>query len=122
MNKNRIKYTPPEIDYKTKRKSHAIPDQSLSIQEIVKRYVRGVPVDVVQRQGTYLDQSEHDMEKMTRMDFGEKHDMAANFAANAESIKNELTGRQRLDQEAAAKAKSDRLKAKADKAAKDGAK
>lgn len=116
------KYIYPTIDYKKKRKGMAVPDQSLSIQEIVKRFVRGVPVDIQQREGVYLDQDEVDMEKLTRADFGEKHDMAAHYAASAERMKDELTERQRLDQESAAKAKEDRLKRKAEKAAKDGAK
>lgn len=120
MRRTKADHKGPVIDYKTKRKSMAIPDQSLSIQEIVKRYVRGVPVDIVQREGVYLDQDELDMEKMTREDFGTKHEMAIQFAENAKAMKSELDERQRLVEENAAKAKQDRIKAKAEKAAKVG--
>lgn len=110
-------YKPIKVDYKKKRPSKTIPDQSLSIQEIVKRYVRGVPVDVVQRQGVYLDQNEADLEKMTRLDFGEKHEIAATLAARARGMQDDLEQRQRESQEAEAKAKLDRQAARKAKAA-----
>lgn len=60
----------------------------MSIIEIVKRYTRGIPVDVIQRQGVFIDQNEHDLEKLHRMDFGEKADMADGLKArNTEIIK-----------------------------------
>lgn len=88
-----VKYKKPKIDYKTQRKSVAIPDQSLSIQEIVKRFVRGVPVDIVQRQPIYIDQNDHDLEKLSRMDFGEKAEMAQVFADQAADIQQEFEDR-----------------------------
>lgn len=84
------KYTPPCIDYKRSRRSIAIPDQSLSIQEIVRRFVRGIPVDVIQRTPIYNDQSGHDLEKLSRMDFGEKYEYAQAMAAQAAQLKSDL--------------------------------
>lgn len=107
MRKNN--YCIPRIDYGKTRPSIAIPDQSLSIQEIVKRYVRGVPVDVIQRPPVWSDQEEYDLEKLGRMDFGEKHEYAQALSERAEEIKAELTELARshalAKQEAEAKAK-----------------
>lgn len=76
----------PTIDYSKKNKSMTIPDQSMSIDEIMKRFVRGIPVDVVQRQGVFVDQNDHDLEALSRMDFADKAAMADELAANAEAI------------------------------------
>lgn len=90
-----VKYNKPAIDWKTQRKSVAIPDQSLSIQEIVKRFVRGVPVDITQRQPVYVDQNEHDLEKLSRMDFGEKAEYASNLRERAAEMRTDIEDRQR---------------------------
>lgn len=89
----RITYSPPTVDYKKKRASQTIPDQSLSIQEIVKRYVRGIPVDVLQREPVYVDQSDHDLEKLARMDFHEKAEYANALAQDAAEMKGTLDRR-----------------------------
>lgn len=94
------KYIPPKINYGKRRAKLAIPDQSLSIQEIVKRYVRGVPVDVVQRKGVYLDQSDEDMEKLSRMDFHEKSEYAAFLKERSEALKLEIDEHHRLHKDA----------------------
>lgn len=93
------------------RKVLTIPDQAMSIQEIVKRYVRNLPVDVIQREGVYLDQSEFDFEKMSRADFGEKARMADEFAARAADVEaeyNERVTEEREKQEAAKKSAKSR--------------
>lgn len=110
-------YKVPEINYKGRRKSLAIPDQSLSIQEIVKRYVRGIPVDVVKRQGVFLDQSEHDLEALSRLDFGEKAEYAQVLKAQADSIEAEHTEavrRVREERAQEAKQKSEEARAQAE--------
>lgn len=83
-------YTPPSVDYAKTRASRTIPDQSLSIQEIVKRYVKGVPVDVTKREAVFVDQNEHDLEKLSRMDFGEKAEYARMLAEQAQRLANDL--------------------------------
>lgn len=76
-----------------RRPSKTIPDQSLTIAEIVKRYMRGIPVDVIQRNPVYSDHNEYDLEKMSRLDFGEKSAMANELQANAQNISDELNER-----------------------------
>lgn len=118
---NRIQYSPPKVDYGKMRKSQTIPDQSMSIQEIVKRYVRGVPVDVQQRTPVYLDQSDHDMEMLGRMDFGQKAEYAAALAEQAKQMQAELKELERsvVEQKATkAKAEEEAWKAKVRAAAK----
>lgn len=111
------KYKKPVIDYKKRRKSLTIPDQALSIQEIVKRFVRGVPVDIHKREPVYVNQSQYDMEKLNRMDFGEKSEFAKHLAADSAKRLTELQEAQRSHELAKAEAaeqaaKAERLKAK----------
>lgn len=58
------------------RKQLAIPDQALSLREIVKRFVRGVPVDVKHRDPIWIDQEEFDLELLSRSEFSEKMSIA----------------------------------------------
>lgn len=83
------------FDKTRKRKKVTIPDQSMSIQEIVRRFTRGIPVDVVQRQGVYVDQSEHDLEALARMDFADKADMANSLSDHAEGLKEKIVNNER---------------------------
>lgn len=112
---SRIKYKAPAINYKGRRASIAIPDQSLSIQEIVKRYVRGIPVDVIKRQPVYNDQNDHDMEKLSRLDFGEKAELADQLANQAAKIQDDYTEAVRRTREE--RAEKDRLEKAAQKQA-----
>lgn len=93
------KYEVPPIKIKNARKSMTIPDQSMSIREIVERFVRGIPVDVIQRQGVYMDQDEHDFEKLNRMDFAEKKAYADAMQARAEAIQSDLEESERAKRE-----------------------
>lgn len=99
----------PAVNYKKKRKSQSIPDQSMSIKEIVKRFVRGIPVDVVQRQGVYADQNEFDLEKVSRMDFDEKFALA-----NELKQRNESVLERRADNERALRERQERERKEAD--------
>lgn len=87
-----VNFKAPKIDFKKVNKGKAIPDQSLSIAEIVRRYVRGIPVDVVKRDAVYVDQADLDLEAVSRMDFAEKASLASRIAAEtaaAERMANE---------------------------------
>jgi len=77
------------------RKRVTVPDQSMSIQELVRRFVKGIPSDVIQREAVYNDQSEYDMEKLARMDFSEKAALAAELSAQAREQSDELQARER---------------------------
>lgn len=98
------RYIRPEVRYKDTRPSKAVPDQSLSVQEIVRRYVRGIPVDVVQREAVYLDQSEIDLERVSRADFAEKAELANAMQARAQDVADQFrqAERKRSDAKAAA--------------------
>lgn len=108
----KLKYQRPRVRFgETKRKSMTIPDQSLTIQEIVKRFVKGIPVNVVKRDGTYLNQSEHDFEKITRMDPFEKAALADEFQQQAQEQNDQLAANERAKRERAAKKLSDAQRA-----------
>lgn len=100
------------IDYKTVRKSMTVPDQAMSIKEIVRRFVRGIPVDVVQRKPIYMDQNDHDFEQLSRMEFGDKAEMAEQLKAENEARKQQYVSdeeEKRMKNEQAAK--KERIKA-----------
>lgn len=79
----------PTIDFgKAKRKSITVPDQSMSIEEIVKRYTRGIPVDIKMNNPVYIDQSGDnalDLEKAARLDFAQKHELAQQIKEDAQN-------------------------------------
>lgn len=108
-------YKRPSISMKKVRKSMTIPDQSMSIAEIVRRFVRGIPVDVVQRNPVYMDQSEHDFEQIARMDFGDKAAMADDLRDKAEAIKQKAQSDEREKRAKNAKAAAEKAKAKSQK-------
>lgn len=89
-----------------KRKYRTVPDQSMTIQEIMARFVRGIPVDIQQRESVYVDQSEYDLEKMSRMDFGDKAAMAAEMREQSEAKKAAFEERQRVRKEVTQRAKA----------------
>lgn len=60
------------IAYSKTRPSKTIPDQSMDIKELVRRFVKGIPVDVVQREKVYIDQSDLDLEKLSRLDAADR--------------------------------------------------
>lgn len=103
-------YKPPIIDYKTVRRSVVVPDQAMSVQEIVRRFVRGIPVDLKQREAVYIDQNDHDLEKLSRMDFGEKAEFARSEAERLEQWRSDLEeaeATKRSERKAIAKAESE---------------
>jgi len=75
-----------------------LPSQGLTINQIVAKYVRGIAVDVIQRQAVYMDQSDYDMEKLQRMDFSEQAAMAADLSAQAQEYKQRLEANERAKQ------------------------
>lgn len=88
------------------RKYRTVPDQSLSVDEIMRRFVRGIPVDVQQREAVYIDQQDYDLEKMSRMDFGEKAAMAAEVREQGEARKAAFDERQRAREVAKERARA----------------
>lgn len=88
-------YQPPTVKYNKRRKNRTIPDQSMSIKQIVEKYVRGIPVDVVKRQPVYIDQSQHDLEALSRMDFAEKAELAEQMRGEAQAMESQLNERER---------------------------
>lgn len=96
---------PTKIDYSVLRPSMTIPDQTLTVKQIVSKYIRGIPVDVKQHVPVYIDQNDHDLEKLNRMEFGDRAAMADQMRANNERIKaehnDEVSARRKRNEEEA---------------------
>lgn len=99
----RVNYKPPVVVSKALRQGKTVPDQAMSIKEIVARFTRGIPVDVRARQGVFIDSSE-DLEKLSRMDFGEKAAYADELSQRANELDAELKERARKHDERKRKA------------------
>lgn len=77
----------------------------MSVQEIVRRFVRGIPVNLKEREAVYVDQNDHDLEKLSRMDFSEKAEFARSEAERLEQWRSDLTEAEQAKRSEAAVAK-----------------
>lgn len=80
----KFKYQRKPVRGKRKVALRSIPDMSMTVPQLYERFVKNLPIDAVQREAVYADQSEHDLEKLSRMDFGEKHEFAQQTKAEVE--------------------------------------
>lgn len=60
------------MDY-SKEEYIVVPDQSLSLEEILQRFTRGEPLDILM-DGEYDDESDIDLEKLQKADLVDKND------------------------------------------------
>lgn len=93
--KTKRDYTPPDILSKRLRRNNTLPNRAMSIETILEKYVRKMPIEVSNREKVYIDQDEYDFEKMSRMSFDEKFEMARDMEAKARQI--DLEARQRSE-------------------------
>lgn len=116
-------YRPFRMDRtKPVRKGKTIPSQAIPIKTIIDRFLRGVPVQASMNKPVYVDQTEFDLEKLSRMSFDEKAAFAADMAARNEAAQADLVEAERERKakeaersEAKAKAKEAELLAKLQK-------
>lgn len=85
----RKRYRMP-IDYKTVHPSQTQPNMALGIEDILHRFVRGLPVDVKQTKGIYEPDAEMDLEKLSRMSNADKMYAAKEFEARASEAREKL--------------------------------
>ena len=72
-------------------KSQTIPDQSMSIHELVRRFVRGIPADVIQRKPVFNpDNNDVDLERLGRLDPADKAFQASEMFAQNKATASEL--------------------------------
>lgn len=62
------------------------PNMALSIRKILERFTRNQATDVKVHEGTYSDQEDFDLEKVSRMSFDEKRELARELRRKAEGI------------------------------------
>lgn len=115
MVKHKFKLTPLKVG--KQRKSLSIPNQSLTVKEIVKRFVKNLPIDgLSQKQQIYLDQADLDLEKLSRLDSTDKAFEATRYSEQSEYLANRLQTqedeRQRRTNEEAEKARHEQQREK----------
>lgn len=117
MLKHKIKF---DVDYgKVPYKSKTVPDQSMSIHELVRRFVKGIPADVEQRRSVYNpDNNEVDLEKLGRLDPADKAYEAASMHAQNEATKSEI--KRLYDEDARTRKEEQREQREADQGKHDG--
>lgn len=80
---------------KMRATSKTVPEQSLTINEIVAKYTRGIPVNTVIKKPIYSDQTDFDLEKLSRMEFDQKAALAAELREQAQQTVDEAQERAR---------------------------
>lgn len=100
----RTKFKSTPVNYSSiPIKSQTIPDQSMSIKELVRRFVKGIPADVIQRQPIFTNNSDFDLEKLGQLDPADKaymaKEMQAENEANAREIQRAEDDRRRTREE-----------------------
>lgn len=96
----RDKFKTKTIDFKTIRKSITVPNQSMTIQDIVSRFVRGIPVDVKVKQGVYNpNNNDHDLNKMSNLDIVDKAYLATEMRESNERIQADIEASERAKAE-----------------------
>lgn len=88
------------VNYKKRNRpsDKLVPDQSISIKELVDKFTRQVPVEISQREKAYVDQGEGepvDLEKLANLSPVEKAFAMGEMREEAEALK------RRLDEERA---------------------
>lgn len=96
----RDKYKLRTPDFKVVRKSKTVPNQSMTIQDIVSRFVRGIPIDINIKPGVYHpDNNEHDLNKMSNLDTVDKAFLATEMREKNEQIKADIEANERAKAE-----------------------
>lgn len=121
----RTKFERKPVIGKRSRKLRTVPDQSLTVKEMYERFVRSVPIGVKSREGVFVDQDEHDLEAVSRLDLDQRQDFADAQKQRVEDLKADLKAseeaKQRAIEEKATKAAEARLRSeKASKKPKSG--
>lgn len=110
------KFVPKKVDYKKIRVSkHVMPNQSMTMKEVIDRFVRGLSLDLKQKPKIYLEQNDYDFEKMSGMEPTEKAYQATEFKAQAEALSEEVKANDVARKERKKKADIDEAVAKAKK-------
>lgn len=90
----------------------AEPNQSMTIAQIVDRFLKGVPASGKRYEGVYIDQDEMDLEKVSRMDFAEKHALQRDMEQRAANAKAKLKASEEAKRVKEAEERAERRAAK----------
>lgn len=67
---------------------HTIPDQTMSIRQILARYVKGQPIDQVEREPIYY--GEEELPQLERMDLADRQAYREALQEHISSLENQL--------------------------------
>lgn len=110
----KTKFKGQPVRYSDRRVSKkVIPNQSMTMREILERFMKGLPLDVKEKPKIYIDQIDHDFEKMSGLDPTEKAYQATEFRAQSETLSEELKAKERAKDERKRKAEIDAAVSKA---------
>lgn len=103
------KFKPTPVDFKKRRVSkHVVPNQSMTMREVIERFVKGLPLDIKEKPKLYVDQNEYDFEKMSGLDPTEKAYKATEFKAQADDLAEEIKASEKAKNERKKKADIDK--------------
>lgn len=106
--------------YRPGGKKLVVPNQALSLQEILERFTRGEPLEIGRGEGQYDDGPE-DLEKLAHADLVDKAEAADKFAETQRKYKKQEKDKQKAEKERLEKLAVEKLAAEK-KTAESGAK
>lgn len=96
------------------RKGMTVPNQSMTIREIVNRFVKNIPVSGNNYKGEYIEQSEFDLEKLARLSPLDKAYEAGQFSERANYLEERIRESERVRVEREKEAKREEKKAQSE--------
>lgn len=93
-----------------------VPDQSLTLEEILRRFTRGEPLEIGRTDGVYDDEGEDDLEKVQHMDLVDREEFVDRLKETKKQFEKQEKQRAkdekaRLDKLAVEKLAADKLAA-----------
>lgn len=105
------RYTRKQTSGKRRQKSFTLPDQALTVKEIITKFRKNIPAVGKVFTAMYFDQKEIDYEQLARMEFDDKFRLAQQLRAEAREIEAELDAKEKEREELATKERDEKAKA-----------
>lgn len=88
-----------------------VPSQSMTIKQIVEKFVKNIPIDIKQRQAVFVSDNDRDLEKLGRLDPADAAYEAAVMRGHNERVRDAFRESERAKNERKTKEEAE-LKAK----------
>lgn len=110
-----FKHKGTPVRYGKTRKGMTVPNQSMTIKEIVNKFVKNIPVSGTSFKGEYFDQSEFDLERLARLSPLDKAYEAGQFSERASYLEERIKQSERVRVEREKEAKRNESKAQSER-------